>query len=164
MTKTGHPEPPGRSRAGQMPQDQAQVVPSNVDQVALVDVFPTTQPNPAQAAAIEKQREPAFNQFGAKFERLSGNRQSFVSSFQYVFRASPQLQSSASSNARGSFSVPLVLVTGPLTLYGLIAAANVRYVNNVPLSILYSLPVVALSLIMSRAFSGGFFMGGAVKG
>jgi hypothetical protein len=105
------------------PQDQPQVVPSNVDQVALVDVFPTTQPNPAQAAAIEKQREPAFNQFGAKFERLSGNRQSYMSSFQYVFRTSPQLQSSASSNARGSFSVPLVLVTGPLTIYGLIAAA-----------------------------------------
>jgi len=47
-------------------------VPVN-SQVALVDVFPTTQPDPTQAAAIEKQREAAFNQFGAKFERLSGN-------------------------------------------------------------------------------------------
>lgn len=73
-------------------------------------------------------------------------------------------------NAWGSFIVPLVLVsdpaqaTGPLTIYGLIAAANVRYGDIAAFSIIYSLPVVILYLIMSRAFSGGFLMGGAVKG
>jgi multiple sugar transport system permease protein len=73
-------------------------------------------------------------------------------------------------NAWGSFIVPLVLisdpdqVTGPLTIYGLIAAANVRYGDIAAFSIVYSLPVVLLYLLMSRSFSGGFLMGGAVKG
>jgi multiple sugar transport system permease protein len=73
-------------------------------------------------------------------------------------------------NAWGSFIVPLVLVsdpsqaTGPLTIYGLIAAANVRYGDIAAFSILYSLPVVVLYLILSRAFAGGFVMSGAVKG
>ena len=73
-------------------------------------------------------------------------------------------------NAWGSFIVPLVLVsdpsqaTGPLTIYGLIAAANVRYGDIAAFSIIYSLPVVVLYLILSRAFTGGFLMGGAVKG
>ncbi|MCB8883587.1 carbohydrate ABC transporter permease [Acidisoma cellulosilytica] len=73
-------------------------------------------------------------------------------------------------NAWGSFIVPLVLVsdpdqqTGPLTIYGLIAAANVRYGDIAAFSIIYSLPVVILYLLLARSFSGGFLMGGAVKG
>jgi multiple sugar transport system permease protein len=73
-------------------------------------------------------------------------------------------------NAWGSFIVPLVLVsdpaqqTGPLTIYGLIAAANVRYGDIAAFSIVYSLPVVILYLLLARSFSGGFLMGGAVKG
>jgi multiple sugar transport system permease protein len=73
-------------------------------------------------------------------------------------------------NAWGSFIVPLVLIsdpsqqTGPLTIYGLIAAANVRYGDIAAFSIVYSLPVILLYLIVARFFSGGFLLGGAVKG
>lgn len=73
-------------------------------------------------------------------------------------------------NAWGSFIVPLVLVsdpgqqTGPLTIYGLIAAANVRYGDIAAFSIVYSLPVILLYLLLARLFSGEFLMGGAVKG
>lgn len=73
-------------------------------------------------------------------------------------------------NAWGSFIVPLVLVsdpsqqTGPLTIYGLIAAANVRYGDIAAFSIVYSLPVILLYLLLARFFAGGFLMGGAVKG
>lgn len=73
-------------------------------------------------------------------------------------------------NAWGSFIVPLVLIsdpaeqTGPLTIYGLIAAANVRYGDIAAFSIIYSLPVILLYLMLARTFAGGFLMGGAVKG
>src|SRR6202035_5301714 len=64
-------ELPGRSRPGQEPHDQSQVVSGDVDQVALLNVVPATQPDPAHAAAIEDQREAAFHQLGTEFERLS---------------------------------------------------------------------------------------------
>lgn len=73
-------------------------------------------------------------------------------------------------NAWGAFLVPLVLVsdagqtTGPIKIYGLIGAAQVRYGDIAAFSIVYSLPVIALYLVCSRFFTGGFVMGGAVKG
>jgi multiple sugar transport system permease protein len=73
-------------------------------------------------------------------------------------------------NAWGSFIVPLVLISnpsqdpGPIAIYGFIGAANVRYGDIAAYSILYSIPVIILYAIMSRLFSGGFTLGGAVKG
>jgi multiple sugar transport system permease protein len=73
-------------------------------------------------------------------------------------------------NAWGSFVVPLVLITdpnqqpGPIAIYGFIGAANVRYGDIAAFSLLYSVPVFILYAIMSRLFSGGFTLGGAIKG
>lgn len=73
-------------------------------------------------------------------------------------------------NAWGAFLVPLVLISdadkapGPIMIYGLIGAAQVRYGDIAAFSIIYSLPVIALYLVCSRFFTGGFVMGGAVKG
>jgi multiple sugar transport system permease protein len=73
-------------------------------------------------------------------------------------------------NAWGSFVVPLVLITdpnqqpGPIAIYGFIGAANVRYGDIAAYSLLYSIPVFILYAIMSRLFTGGFTLGGAVKG
>src|SRR4029453_2527494 len=63
-------ELPGRSSPGQQPHDQPQIVPCDVDQVALLHVLPATQPDPAHATAIEDQSETAFHQFGAELEPL----------------------------------------------------------------------------------------------
>lgn len=73
-------------------------------------------------------------------------------------------------NAWGSFVVPLVLITdpnqqpGPIAIYGFIGAANVRYGDIAAFSLLYSVPVFVLYVIMSRLFTGGFTLGGAIKG
>jgi multiple sugar transport system permease protein len=73
-------------------------------------------------------------------------------------------------NAWGSFVVPLVLISdpnqqpGPIAIFGFIGAANVRYGDIAAFSILYSIPVFILYAIMSRLFTGGFTLGGAVKG
>jgi multiple sugar transport system permease protein len=73
-------------------------------------------------------------------------------------------------NAWGAFLPPLVLIsdqtqiTGPIKIYGLIGNSDVRYGDIAAFSLIYSLPVVALYVLMSRPFSGGFSMGGAVKG
>jgi multiple sugar transport system permease protein len=73
-------------------------------------------------------------------------------------------------NAWGSFVVPLVLISdpnqqpGPIAIFGFIGAANVRYGDIAAFSILYSVPVFILYALMSRLFSGGFTLGGAVKG
>ena len=73
-------------------------------------------------------------------------------------------------NAWGAFLIPLVLIsdagqqTGPIMIYGQIGAASVRYGEIAAFSIIYSLPVIALYLVCSRFFAGGFVMGGAVKG
>jgi multiple sugar transport system permease protein len=73
-------------------------------------------------------------------------------------------------NAWGSFVVPLVLISdpnqapGPIAIYGFIGAANVRYGDIAAYSLLYSVPVFILYAIMSRLFTGGFTLGGAVKG
>ncbi|HUC17953.1 MAG TPA: carbohydrate ABC transporter permease [Acetobacteraceae bacterium] len=73
-------------------------------------------------------------------------------------------------NAWGAFLPPLVLIsdqnqiTGPIKIYGLIGNSDVRYGDIAAFSLIYSLPVVILYILMSRPFSGGFSMGGAVKG
>lgn len=73
-------------------------------------------------------------------------------------------------NAWGSFLVPLILISdpgslpGPVTIYGFIGSAVVRYGDIAAYSIIYSLPVVLLYILMARLFSGGFTLGGAVKG
>ncbi len=73
-------------------------------------------------------------------------------------------------NAWGAFLPPLVLIsdqsqiTGPIKIYGLIGSSDVRYGDIAAFSLIYSLPVVILYILMSRPFSGGFSMGGAVKG
>lgn len=73
-------------------------------------------------------------------------------------------------NAWGSFLVPLILISepssmpGPVTIYGFIGSAVVRYGDIAAYSIIYSLPVVILYVLMSRLFSGGFTLGGAIKG
>jgi multiple sugar transport system permease protein len=73
-------------------------------------------------------------------------------------------------NAWGSFVVPLVLITdpnqqpGPIAIFGFIGAANVRYGDIAAFSLLYAVPVFVLYAIMSRLFTGGFTLGGAIKG
>jgi multiple sugar transport system permease protein len=73
-------------------------------------------------------------------------------------------------NAWGAFLPPLVLIsdpaqiTGPIKIYGLIGNSDIRYGDIAAFSLIYSLPVVVLYVLMSRPFSGGFSMGGAVKG
>jgi multiple sugar transport system permease protein len=72
--------------------------------------------------------------------------------------------------AWGSFLIPLVLITdstqqpGAVTVYSFISAAGVNYGDIAAFSIIYSLPVVILYVILGRFFSGGFRLGGAVKG
>ena len=41
----------------------SEIVPSNVDQIALVDILPAPQPRPAQATAVQDVREGALDQF-----------------------------------------------------------------------------------------------------
>ena len=73
-------------------------------------------------------------------------------------------------NAWGSFLPPLVLisdpgqVTGPIKILGLIGSSDVRYGDIAAYSIVYSVPVVILYVLVSKPFTGGFSMGGAVKG
>jgi multiple sugar transport system permease protein len=73
-------------------------------------------------------------------------------------------------SAWGSFMVPFVLINDPaqspasLQIFGFIRAIDIQYGNVAAFSIIYSLPVILLYLLMSRLFTGGFVMGGAVKG
>ncbi len=52
--------------AGQQAHDQAEIVAGDVDQVALVDVLPPTQPAPSHAATAEHRGEAAFDDPGAQ--------------------------------------------------------------------------------------------------
>lgn len=73
-------------------------------------------------------------------------------------------------NAWGRFLIPLVLITdptqqpAPITIYGFIGAAHVRYGEIAAFSVLYSLPPIILYWLMTRAFGGGFGFAGAIKG
>lgn len=72
-------------------------------------------------------------------------------------------------NAWGAFLIPLVLISSTaqqpaaITVYSFISAAEVNYGGIAAFSILYSLPVLALYLVMGRWFRGGFVLGGALK-
>jgi hypothetical protein len=60
----------GRPGAGQQPHDEAEVVASHVDQVALVQVLPAAQPGATQAADVEDEGEAALDLFGAQFSTI----------------------------------------------------------------------------------------------
>lgn len=71
----------------------------------------------------------------------------------------------------GNFFVPFILLTSPdkmpaavriFTFFG--QYGSVRYGELAAYSLLYTLPVVALYLAVSRALGGRFNMGGAMKG
>jgi multiple sugar transport system permease protein len=72
-------------------------------------------------------------------------------------------------NAWGSFLVPVVLISdfseqpSPVRMYGFMNSVQIHYGAIAAYSILYSLPVVALYLLMSKSFRNGFVLGGAVK-
>jgi multiple sugar transport system permease protein len=73
-------------------------------------------------------------------------------------------------NAWGNFLVPLVLISSssqqpaPVAIYGFFGGNVIRYGWIAAYAIIYSLPVVVLYVGMSRAFRGGFVLGGAVRG
>jgi multiple sugar transport system permease protein len=73
-------------------------------------------------------------------------------------------------NAWGNFLVPLVLISnaaqqpGPVAIYGFFGGNVIRYGEIAAYAVMYSLPVVVLYVGMSRAFRGGFVLGGAVRG
>lgn len=72
-------------------------------------------------------------------------------------------------NAWGNFLIPIVLISdhaqqpAPIAIYGYIGASTIRYGEIAAFSVIYSVPVIVLYFIMSRFFSGGFSLGGAVK-
>lgn len=73
-------------------------------------------------------------------------------------------------NAWGAFIVPFVLTyspenqTGPIEIYNFMGSHGLfKFGDLAVFSLLFSLPVIALYLVMSRYFSGAFNFGGAVK-
>jgi multiple sugar transport system permease protein len=72
--------------------------------------------------------------------------------------------------AWGNFLVPLVLITSasqqpaPVAIFGFFGGNVIRYGEIAAYSIMYSVPVVILYLLLSRVFSGGFVLGGALRG
>ncbi|MBR8742379.1 carbohydrate ABC transporter permease [Nocardiopsis sp. MG754419] len=71
----------------------------------------------------------------------------------------------------GNFFVPFILLTSPekmpaavrvFTFFG--QYGSVRYGELAAYSLLYTLPVVALYMVVSRAMGGRFALGGAMKG
>lgn len=72
-------------------------------------------------------------------------------------------------NTWGNFLPPLVLISdsgdqpSPVAIYGFMSADIVNYGAIAAYSLMYSMPVIILYLLFSRAFKGGFALGGAVK-
>lgn len=72
-------------------------------------------------------------------------------------------------NSWSMFIVPLVLLTSPsdvvapITIYGFMGSAVVRYGEIAAFSFLYALPPVLLYFLMSKFVRGGFALGGGVK-
>ena len=54
----------------QQAHQQPEIVPSDMDQVALVDILPAPQPRPAQTTAVQDVSEGAFDQFRPLAHRL----------------------------------------------------------------------------------------------
>lgn len=74
-------------------------------------------------------------------------------------------------NAWGAFLVPLVLDSnpndqpGPITIYNFMGSHGFfDFGQLAAFSLLFSVPVIALYLVMSRFFSGAFTFGGAIQG
>ena len=59
-------------RAGpdQQAHQQPEIVPGDVDQIALVDILPAPQPRPAQTTPVQDVRKRALDQFGPVAHRL----------------------------------------------------------------------------------------------
>lgn len=72
-------------------------------------------------------------------------------------------------NSWSMFIVPLVLlsspsdIVAPITIYGFIGSAVVRYGEIAAFSFLYSLPPVLLYFFLSKVLRGGFALGGGIK-
>lgn len=72
-------------------------------------------------------------------------------------------------NSWSMFIVPLVLlsspsdVVAPITIYGFMGSAVVRYGEIAAFSFLYALPPVVLYFLVSKFVRGGFALGGGVK-
>ncbi len=72
-------------------------------------------------------------------------------------------------NAWGNFLMPVVLINSlaeqpaPVHLFGFMGSNSIDYGAIAAYSIIYSLPVIALFIGMSRQFKAGFSLGGAVK-
>ena len=58
----------------QQAHQQPEIVPSNVDQIALMDILLAPQPRPAQATAVQDVREGALDQFRPLAHRLLPHR------------------------------------------------------------------------------------------
>jgi multiple sugar transport system permease protein len=74
-------------------------------------------------------------------------------------------------NAWGAFLVPLVLDSnpndqpGPITIYNFMGSHGFfDFGQLAAFSLMFSVPVIALYLVMSRFFSGAFTFGGAIQG
>ena len=73
-------------------------------------------------------------------------------------------------SAWGSFLVPLVLIVSPdespasVTMFAYIAASRIEWGDIAAFSIIYSVPVFLLYAVSARLFSGGFLLGGAIRG
>ena len=62
---------PRRSLAVQRAHQDAEIEPGDMDQIALVEVFPSAQPSPSHAAAIEDMGEGAFDHLAAPAHGLA---------------------------------------------------------------------------------------------
>ena len=73
-------------------------------------------------------------------------------------------------NAWGNFIVPLVLLQlgtdqpAPIMIYSYMGLQGIRWGGIAAFSVVYSLPVIALFVLMSRLYKGVPILGGAVKG
>ena len=54
----------------QQAHQQPEIVPSNMDQIALMDILPAPQPRPAQTTSVQDVSEGALNQFRPLAHRL----------------------------------------------------------------------------------------------
>src|SRR5512134_3581776 len=66
-------ERPRSTGTDQKTHDQPEVVAGDVEEVALAQVLPATQPGPAQATAIQDQGKAALAELGPELERLPGH-------------------------------------------------------------------------------------------
>ena len=58
----------------QQAHEQPEIVPGDMDQIALVDILPAPQPRPAQTTSVQDVSEGALNQFRPLAHRLLADR------------------------------------------------------------------------------------------